>query len=157
MSETTKRSKTAATGAATAAATGVATSAVAGAAAGAGAATAATSGGGSGPSPMRRFFELIFMLVSAILVIFSWDTAVKKTEENESLRAELRRTKQSNGDVDRSGTRCTVCLDNPREVLIKDCGHVCVCADCAERIRHETNRCPVCRKEIQGTQSVYIS
>ena len=80
MSETTKRSKTAATaatGAATAAATGVATSAVAGAAAGTGAATAAASGGGSGPSPMRRFFELIFMLVSAILVIFSWDTAVK--------------------------------------------------------------------------------
>ena len=33
----------------------------------------------------------------------------------------------------RSGTVCTVCLDNPREVVLQGCGHVCVCGDCASR------------------------
>merc|ERR1711915_850741 len=134
---------------------GASTAAAAGAAA-----AASTNSSGGGPSPLRRFFELLFMLVSAFLVIFSWDTAVKKSEENEVLRAELRRARQDNkgsSDGDRSGTRCIVCLDNPREVLLKGCGHVCVCADCANRIRHETNRCPVCRKDIEGIQSAYIS
>lgn len=52
------------------------------------------------------------------------------------LRSELRRAKQDGGGGDggdRSGTRCTVCLDNPREVVFQECGHVCSCSDCAAR------------------------
>jgi len=171
MSQTVNKPKTVAAAATTAGVAaavtttggGASTAAVTGstaAAAGAAAAAASTNSSGGGPSPLRRFFELLFMLVSALLVIFSWDTAVKKSEENEVLRAELRRAREDNkgsSDGDRSGTRCIVCLDNPREVLLKGCGHVCVCADCANRIRHETNRCPVCRKDIESIQSAYIS
>merc|ERR1719309_516328 len=106
---------------------------------------------------LRRFLELIFMLFSAILVIFSWDSATKANQENEVLRAELRRTKMDDQQTDRSGTRCTVCLDKPREVLIQNCGHVCLCSDCSARLRREDNKCPVCRQSIQSVQSVYIS
>lgn len=111
----------------------------------------------SQPNAFRRFLEILFMLFSAVLVIFSWDSANKATEENALLRAELRRSKKTELDGDRSGTRCTVCLDNPREVMIKECGHVCMCAECAERIRRGDNRCPVCRINILSIQSVYIS
>jgi len=112
-------------------------------------------------SAFRRFFELLFMLVSALLVLFSWDSAKKANEENAVLRSELRRAKQDGGGGgdggDRSGTRCTVCLDNPREVVFQECGHVCSCSDCAARIRMSDNRCPVCRKDIVSTKPVYIS
>ena len=79
----------------------------------------------------KRLLELLMMLVSAFLVIFAWDTANKAQEESAQLRDELRRAKGE--QLDRSGTRCTVCLDNPREVLLQSCGHVCMCKDCADR------------------------
>ena len=70
----------------------------------------------------RRLFELMVMMVSALLVIFAWDTAGKAREESAQLRLELRRAKKL--EAERTGTRCTVCLDNPREVLLQPCGHV---------------------------------
>ena len=39
---------------------------------------------------LRRIFELLMMLVSAILVLFAWDTAQKAQEESRELREELR-------------------------------------------------------------------
>ena len=30
--------------------------------------------------------------------------------------------------------QCVVCLGAEREVILLDCGHVCVCADCAGKI-----------------------
>ena len=39
---------------------------------------------------LRRIFELMMMLVSAILVLFAWDTAQKAQEESRELREELK-------------------------------------------------------------------
>jgi len=108
-------------------------------------------------STIKRFFELLFMLFSAILVLFSWDSARKANEENSILRSELRRAKADSGGGDNSGTRCTVCLDNPREIMYQECGHVCACSDCTARIRRTDNRCPVCRQDIASIKPVYIS
>ena len=79
----------------------------------------------------KRLLELMMMLVSAFLVIFSWNSALKAQEESAELRSELRRARTE--QADRSGTRCVVCLDNPREALLQPCGHVCVCQDCIKR------------------------
>jgi len=49
---------------------------------------------------------------------------------------------------------CTVCLVNPREVILMNCGHVCVCADCALQLR---GKCPVCRSRIVYTHKAYIA
>ena len=83
------------------------------------------------PGVFKRLLELLMMLVSAFLVIFAWGEAQKAQEESAELRSELRRARAE--QVDRSGTRCVVCLDNVREVLFHPCGHVCVCQDCADR------------------------
>ena len=98
-----------------------------------GATSAATKAVSKAPQSgvFKRLLELLMMLVSAFLVIFAWDTANKAKEESAQLRDELRRSKAQ--QMDRSGTRCTVCLDNPREVLLQSCGHVCMCRDCANR------------------------
>ena len=64
----------------------------------------------------------LFCYISAILVVFAWDTAGKAQEESAQLRQELRMARAGQGE--RTGTRCTVCLDNPREILIQPCGHV---------------------------------
>ena len=109
----------------------------------------------SQPGFFKRILELLMMMISAFLVIFAWDTAQKAQQESAELRQELRRARGE--QADRSGTRCTVCLDQPREVLLQPCGHVCVCGDCSKRLRCSGNQCPICRVNIVNTQRAYIS
>lgn len=49
--------------------------------------------------------------------------------------------------------RCIVCMENPREVILLPCKHVCLCEDCAEKINR---KCPVCDKRIEGKRAVYL-
>ena len=44
--------------------------------------------------------------------------------------------------------RCVVCLIAEREVILVNCGHVCVCADCAENLLRMIQGCPVCRSAL---------
>ena len=51
----------------------------------------------------KRLLELLMMLVSAVLVMFAWDSAQRAQEESAGLRAELRRARAE--AAERSGTR----------------------------------------------------
>jgi E3 ubiquitin-protein ligase MUL1 len=48
---------------------------------------------------------------------------------------------------------CTVCLTNPKEIILIPCGHVCVCADCCLKLH---SKCPVCRQSVSSTHPAYI-
>ena len=44
---------------------------------------------------------------------------------------------------------CIICLNNPREVVLRDCGHGGLCADCTGIILKSMRaRCPLCRAQI---------
>lgn len=49
---------------------------------------------------------------------------------------------------------CVVCLVNPRECVLLDCGHICLCADCLELLPRPLT-CPVCREHISRCLPVY--
>lgn len=49
---------------------------------------------------------------------------------------------------------CLACLQNPREVALFPCGHVCLCADCSLMIQE---KCPVCRETVIETLPVYLA
>jgi len=100
-------------------------------------------------------FTFVCLLLSSVVLLFLWDRASRAQDENEALRGELRRAKARGEQGD--STACTVCLENPREVVLTACGHVCLCTTCADRIRYRDNRCPVCRKDIDKIKPVYIS
>lgn len=50
--------------------------------------------------------------------------------------------------------RCVVCVDNPKEVICLPCGHVCLCENCAEKIKLN---CPVCRSKIESKAAAFIT
>ncbi|XP_058462180.1 mitochondrial E3 ubiquitin protein ligase 1 [Malaya genurostris] len=50
--------------------------------------------------------------------------------------------------------RCVVCVDNPKEVICLPCGHVCLCENCAEKIKLN---CPVCRSKIETKAAAFIT
>jgi len=49
---------------------------------------------------------------------------------------------------------CVVCLVNPREVVLLECGHVCICADCLDKLP-EPLVCPVCRSVVTRCLPIY--
>ena len=52
---------------------------------------------------------------------------------------------------------CIVCLSEQREVILMDCGHVCVCAGCAMEIMATRPICPVCRASIVRVAPAFIA
>ena len=53
------------------------------------------------------------------------------------------------------GKECMVCMTNPRDTCVMPCRHVCCCADCANTLRLQSDKCPVCREPM--TDLVYLS
>ena len=62
------------------------------------------------------------------------------------------------GDLSKSDNEskeCVICMTNPRDTCVLPCRHVCCCAECANTLRLQTDKCPVCRKPI--TELVYLT
>eukprot|EP00611_Tribonema_gayanum_P012999 TRINITY_DN2374_c0_g1_i3.p2 TRINITY_DN2374_c0_g1~~TRINITY_DN2374_c0_g1_i3.p2 ORF type:complete len:277 (+),score=62.06 TRINITY_DN2374_c0_g1_i3:1350-2180(+) len=53
---------------------------------------------------------------------------------------------------------CVLCLDADRRIALLPCGHLCLCAGCAERVVEPDGggRCPVCRGAVTAAQVVYV-
>ena len=99
-------------------------------------------------------------MLATAAALFLFQTAKDTNEENEHLRAELRRQKKTlDGSDGKEGSgMCSICLTEKVEVIIHPCSHVCVCRDCASVLMQNTERkCPICRRTIQKTQNVYLS
>jgi hypothetical protein len=49
-------------------------------------------------------------------------------------------------------SECIICWANPRNAVILECGHICLCRDCYEngaiKLNDADNGCPICRKII---------
>ncbi|XP_060561633.1 mitochondrial ubiquitin ligase activator of nfkb 1-like [Ruditapes philippinarum] len=58
---------------------------------------------------------------------------------------------ESDNDISSS---CVVCLSNPREIVLLDCGHICLCAECVT-ILPEPLKCPVCRQDVDRYLTTY--
>jgi len=87
--------------------------------------------------------------------------ALRERHRLEEEMAEIRnqRTRQAgrlNRDNAQNGNqeRCVVCLANPRECVILDCGHICICVDCLDELP-TPKVCPVCRSKVVKTVPLY--
>lgn len=46
---------------------------------------------------------------------------------------------------------CVVCLVEPKNTAMLPCRHMCCCQGCARRVCMSSNRCPICRTEVETT------
>ena len=58
-------------------------------------------------------------------------------------------------EVLRNDFTCVICLTNKRSHIIIPCNHICLCQNCAFRIRNQ-NKCPICRKVNIKVQKVFF-
>ncbi len=48
------------------------------------------------------------------------------------------------------GTDCVICLTEPRDTTVLPCRHLCLCARCAEVLRINSRKCPICRQPVSS-------
>ena len=55
-------------------------------------------------------------------------------------------------------TLCEVCMDRPKDHIIRPCNHLCICGDCSTILLAAPpgqRRCPMCRSPITSVERVY--
>ena len=53
---------------------------------------------------------------------------------------------EEEGDDDES--ECVVCMTSEPDTACVPCRHLCLCRACAQQLRHQTTKCPICRSPI---------
>ncbi|CAD7944310.1 unnamed protein product [Amoebophrya sp. A120] len=54
----------------------------------------------------------------------------------------------SAADYDEGNTECIICMCEPRDTLVLPCRHMAFCTYCAGIMRHQCERCPICRQAV---------
>ena len=117
-----------------------------------------------GERTVLKVFLGIFSGVGAFILAWSAVKYYQKTKESRTARANRERLETLRTERRERGGRedvpeplqCVVCLAAEREVIL-DCGHVCVCADCADTLLSQDLNCPVCRASIQTVRPAFVS
>ncbi|XP_043724412.1 probable E3 ubiquitin-protein ligase LUL3 isoform X2 [Telopea speciosissima] len=52
------------------------------------------------------------------------------------------------GDND-EGKECVICMTEPKDTAVLPCRHLCMCRECANELKNQSNKCPICRQAIQ--------
>jgi hypothetical protein len=51
---------------------------------------------------------------------------------------------------DIEGRECVICMSAPRDTTVLPCRHMCICKACADALRNQTNKCPICREPMES-------
>ncbi|KAJ6825064.1 putative E3 ubiquitin-protein ligase LOG2 [Iris pallida] len=55
------------------------------------------------------------------------------------------------------GKECVICLSEPRDTTVLPCRHMCMCSACAQVLRYQSNRCPICRQPVERLLEIKVS
>jgi len=69
-----------------------------------------------------------------------------------SLHAPLQGGRQAQGlTAEQDEERlCVICLVNERDTTVLPCRHMCMCHECAQELRKQTSKCPICREHVES-------
>eukprot|EP01127_Copromyxa_protea_P005571 TRINITY_DN15472_c0_g1_i1.p1 TRINITY_DN15472_c0_g1~~TRINITY_DN15472_c0_g1_i1.p1 ORF type:complete len:331 (-),score=61.24 TRINITY_DN15472_c0_g1_i1:190-1182(-) len=52
---------------------------------------------------------------------------------------------------------CVICLAEEKNTICIPCRHLCVCQDCAQVLKFQSNKCPICRTPVRAMLNVKFS
>ncbi|KAI4317751.1 hypothetical protein L6164_025596 [Bauhinia variegata] len=55
------------------------------------------------------------------------------------------------------GKECVICMTEPKDTAVLPCRHMCMCSECAQALRHQSNKCPICRQPIEELIEIKIN
>jgi E3 ubiquitin-protein ligase MGRN1 len=60
------------------------------------------------------------------------------------------------GVDDIEGSECVICMSEPRDTTALPCRHMCLCNSCADALKAQTNKCPICRMKVENFLTIKI-
>ncbi|KAF0975048.1 hypothetical protein FDP41_005801 [Naegleria fowleri] len=45
---------------------------------------------------------------------------------------------------------CVICISERASIVVLPCGHLSLCSECANALRNQTNKCPICRQTVES-------
>jgi len=55
------------------------------------------------------------------------------------------------------GALCVVCMDAPKNHVMRPCMHMCTCEACTQQLLEQgVESCPVCRAPVEHIERVFI-
>jgi Zinc finger, C3HC4 type (RING finger) len=84
--------------------------------------------------------------------IYGFPDATSKSSEDDNggNRDASQITIVGSSDSETTQPECVVCLSGPKDTIVLPCRHLCVCKECALRVRRQTRKCPICRQEFHS-------
>jgi len=67
--------------------------------------------------------------------------------DNHISKKKIVKEKKVDEKTDITNQQCIICRENKKNVLLKDCKHLCCCCECSKKIK----KCPICRTCIKQT------
>jgi hypothetical protein len=52
---------------------------------------------------------------------------------------------------------CVVCMTEARDVMVLPCRHMCLCRGCADTLRQQSHKCPICRGSASASTCLPLS
>lgn len=46
--------------------------------------------------------------------------------------------------------QCAICLSDDKDTVLLPCRHLCMCRECANTYRQQSNKCPICRRVVES-------
>ncbi|CAI2376401.1 unnamed protein product [Moneuplotes crassus] len=65
-------------------------------------------------------------------------------------------TKDEGSFSDEAMKECIICYSNPKNTVVYPCKHICLCNACAQVVRMQSSKCPICRLEAEKFITVQI-
>jgi hypothetical protein len=60
-------------------------------------------------------------------------------------------------DAESEERLCVICLVSPRDTTVLPCRHLCMCHECAQELRKQSSKCPICRNHVESLLHIRIN
>jgi len=92
--------------------------------------------------------KVLELLVPLLPSLGPSQTEMDMADELATLQDLVRQHKQS--------MECVVCMDRPKTLIVKPCGHACLCTTCWSEFR-KPKLCPICRTPIIKVENLFLN
>lgn len=102
-------------------------------------------------------WSVILSIPAAISTVYLGKMLIDYVKKYIRKRKELERDKSRNIKFLNLSDdyKCILCVNKPRDIILKPCMHFSICADCYHKI--DKKQCPVCRKDIHDIVEIYFT
>lgn len=86
--------------------------------------------------------------VNGLSLVLKEIFGIEKKEQAEDGASDL--------DDEDDNTECVVCMSQAKDTMALPCRHLCLCNPCADVLRYQANKCPICRAPFHSLLQIRV-